>query len=573
MNRFFHILKILILINFFFLNFPIFSDALVEAKKAYSQRKFQKAIKLFSDYSKKAPSDGIPYMYLGYIYESMKDYKTSINYFRKAVDLKLPQDQKKTILIKILIYYNYHNAYDYIAHYTNRYIQIDSKNVEVNKMRDKALSNRGRESHISTVKIPQKENSEKEKEEPKKSIVANIPPKEKIQKEEEPNPIVKKDEELDEKKLWQESLALFNKEEFTKADKILTKLTKAFPTNLDYLYKLGITKSRIGEFEKSIQLLDQVQSKISNQDKQFLYFIHLNKGQSYHKLSKFPESIKSFETALENNNTPIVQIALMKVKYDSGDFEGSLKISESLIKNQQSNLEINMYQAISELQLGNKIKGYRLLIDFYTGLKIKYSNIKSIPEKYHTGLMYLGVFYSGRTKYKTALKYLNSVYKTRSNYLSYKFAFAKSQYYLNNMDIAIPELKKLQTIPASHYMIARYYAGKKDLPKVKQYLSKAGSMKSIYWIKIKIDSAFSDLLKDQSFYEFVNNKGIIPEKEIPKKPIEQEQPKKNAEVSVENNNIKLNGEIDSKSTSVITIEENKKISETPEPKIEIEKKQ
>ncbi|MBP9164685.1 MAG: anaphase-promoting complex, cyclosome, subunit 3, partial [Leptospiraceae bacterium] len=76
-------------IRFFLLLFLIFQFPILagikEAKKAYAQKQFQKAIKLFTEYSKENPSDGEPYMFMGYIYESQKDFPRSMIMFRRAV--------------------------------------------------------------------------------------------------------------------------------------------------------------------------------------------------------------------------------------------------------------------------------------------------------------------------------------------------------------------------------------------------------------------------------------------------------------------------------------------------------
>lgn len=50
-----------------------------EAKKAYSQKSYGSALKQFQDYADKYPNDGTPYVYMGYIYESKKDFSKSCN--------------------------------------------------------------------------------------------------------------------------------------------------------------------------------------------------------------------------------------------------------------------------------------------------------------------------------------------------------------------------------------------------------------------------------------------------------------------------------------------------------------
>lgn len=437
----------------------------------------------------------------------MKDYKMSITYFRKAVDLKLKGNTRKTILLKILLYYNYHNAWDYVLHYSNKYLKLDPKNKDVNKMRERAIANRGKEnSNIANVKIPDKSSSKEEgkkntSEQKEKEVKKEESPKEK--KEPKTNPV----EKFDPSEIWEEALEAFNKEQYDKSDKLLSDLLSKFPEDVNYLYKLGVTKHRIGKFSESLELLSGAESRTKPGDKQMLYYIHLNKGNAYHKLNKLEKAADSYSKALENNNAPLALLALIKVNYERGKFKEALEDSENLLADNPDSLEAALYNSILELQLGNKIRGYKLLLNFQKKLLEKYPDYKEVPEKFHTGFLYLGVFYSGRIKYNRALKYLEMVKKTRSEYKSYNFALAKSYFYKEKYDKALPILKKMDKVAAAQFLIAKYYAKQKDISKTKLYIKKAGKLKELYWIKLKIDNSFNEVLKDQSFYDFVNNRG------------------------------------------------------------------
>ncbi|HNI99800.1 MAG TPA: hypothetical protein PL169_27320, partial [Leptospiraceae bacterium] len=152
---------------FIAVSLSVSANSLKEAKKAYSQKQFQKATKLFWENAKKNPGDGEAYMYLGYIAEFQKDYRQSIQYFRKAVDLKLSKEQRQTSLLKILIFYNYHQAWDYVLHYANRYLKIDPSNREVAKMRDRAAGNKGHDPGDMHVSVRQSDAKESKKSEAK----------------------------------------------------------------------------------------------------------------------------------------------------------------------------------------------------------------------------------------------------------------------------------------------------------------------------------------------------------------------------------------------------------------------
>ena len=137
-----HLFLRFFLILFILFQLPLFAG-IKEAKKAYAQKQFQKAIKLFTEYSKENPSDGEPYMFMGYIYESQKDFPRSMIMFRRAVELNLNPKQRKTSYLKIILYYNYQQGWDIVAHYSNKFLKLDPENKEVSRMRDRAYANKG----------------------------------------------------------------------------------------------------------------------------------------------------------------------------------------------------------------------------------------------------------------------------------------------------------------------------------------------------------------------------------------------------------------------------------------------
>jgi tetratricopeptide (TPR) repeat protein len=532
LRKYFSVIFLIVLITF--VEMPLAGDTLKEAKKAYSQRQFQKSIKLFQEHARKHSGDGEPYMFLGYIFELQKDYELSNAYFRKAVDLKLKPNQKKTCLLKLMIYYNYHRAFDYVVHYGNRYLKIDPHHHEVTKMRDKAIANRGQDTgHISTAINTEKRDKDKDKEirkdneKDKDKEVKKHNEKDKDKEVKKKNK--KKEEEISEEEteiettskedqLWEKALKFMSKEDYVSAYKNLKKLLIINPDNRNYLYKAGLAKLRLGNFEEAIHFFDKAKKNTPESDKMILYYIYLNQGQAYQKISKNSIAIEKYRKAFNLNNSAAPLYALTKLKYEANEFEGSQKYAELLLKFEPENLEGLMYQSVSMLQLGNKPKGHKGLLEFAARLKKEFPDLSKANEKYQEGILYLGVFYSNRIKYRLALKYLKLA-KSRMDRLSYKFALGKSYYYLKKYELALIELEKLPDVPAANYLIARYYASINNLEKTKEYFSKAAKGKEIYWIKIKLDNGFKDAMQNQEFAEFINNKGEKPKTVIKEEPV------------------------------------------------------
>ncbi|HMV40951.1 MAG TPA: tetratricopeptide repeat protein [Leptospiraceae bacterium] len=488
-----------------------------EAKKAYAQKQFQKAIKLFTEYTKENPSDGEPYMYMGYIYESQKDFPRSMMMFRKAVELNLNPKHRKTSYLKIILFYHYHQGWDIVAHYANKFLRLDPENKEVARMRDRAYANKGHDPGVISFARPEdiaKAKQKKNSEETEK-LAAN---KEKPQEKEEPSQPKSSEtpsRKTSEEKKWELSLKYFQQEDYQKADKIMQELVLQNPNNKNYLYKAGIAKLRLGEYEKALKYFESSKKLTDEDDKMLRYYITLNEGQANHKLGNTNTAIALYKKAYSINPSNLILPVLTRLYYENSYFEEVLKTSDQIPETDQNKLEANMYKSLALIQTGKKRSGMKSLLDFAKKIKRIYPDINTIPEKFHEGLLQIGFFYSNRIKYKLSLKYLTLVSSSKSKSSKFNFALGKTYFYTKKFDLALVFLEKVPEISAANYLLAKYYAKENNLIKTKEYLSKATAKKEIYWIKVKIDPYFKDLNSNPEFMTFVETKGgkISPAKQ------------------------------------------------------------
>ncbi|HNH10297.1 MAG TPA: hypothetical protein PK683_17490, partial [Leptospiraceae bacterium] len=59
------------------------------------------------------------------------------------------------------------------------------------------------------------------------------------------------------------------------------------------------------------------------------------------------------------------------------------------------------------------------------------------------------------------------------------------------------------------------YAQEKNAARTKEYFAKAAGLKEIYWVKVKLDSGFREMLAVQDFADFISNRGETPAKSLP----------------------------------------------------------
>ena len=508
----------LFLISFIIFQLPLFAG-IKEAKKAYAQKQFQKAIKLFSEYSKESPSDGEPYLFMGYIYESQKDFPRSMAMFRRAVELNLNPKQRKTCYLKIILFYNYHQGWDIVAHYSNKFLKLDPTNKLVSKMRDRAYANKGHDP--GTLSFAKPDESKPKKKKNSEETDKPTEPKEKVK---EPNPEPKPEityekpekKTTKEEKKWELSLKHFKEEDYTKADKIMQELLTMKPTNKNYLYKAGIAKLRLGEYQKAIQFFESSKKYANENDSMLLYYINLNQGQANQKLGKTNTAIQLYKTAYTHNKSPVILPVLTKLYYESSLFEDTIKTAEEILKSDLNHLEANMYKALAQIMLGKKTIGYKNLLEFTKKINRVHPDINTIPEKFHEGLLQTGLFYSNRAKYKIALKYLTLVSSTKAKSRRFNFSLGKTYFYTRKFELAIVFLEKIPEVSAANYLLAKYYASRNNVVKSKEYLQKAATKKEIYWLKPKVDPYFIEIRKSPEFISFIETKGFtLPTKTEP----------------------------------------------------------
>ncbi|MCB1191883.1 MAG: hypothetical protein H7A23_00505 [Leptospiraceae bacterium] len=518
-----NIIKLLVL---FFVSFSLMANSddslLKDAKKAYSRKQLKTAIKLFTEYSSKKPSDGEPYMYLGYIYEGQKDYKSSIQMFQKAVELNLEKQNKAKSLLKIALFYKYYQNWHAVVHYGNRYLKYNPSDKSARKMVDAAYSRRGSSSgyHIASDSKPETKKksshtsskpAKKSKAEKKPEIV--VAKKKKTSSETETKPKSKKPSK------WKLSLKYYEEGKYQKADKILSKLIQKKPNNKNYLYKAGLTKLKLENYLEGIELLEAARKQTSPKDKDLLYYIYLNQGTTYHKLNFLEEAINRYKQAFSYKHSIIPMKGIMKISYLMKNYDMALN-SANTILTIAKDLDAMMHKGLAYIQLGEAVKGYTALFDFEDIIIEKYEISEDIPAKYHEGIYQLGIYYSVGNLYRTALRYFRAVYNTKKDTEDYKYYVGKAHFNLNEFELAVNNLQEAENIPEANYLLAKYYSTTNNMEKTKEYLLKAGVKNDTYWRKSKSDEYFKGLRENPDFITFIYTKGNI-EKDLEKEDVPQ----------------------------------------------------
>lgn len=469
------------------------SEDMKEAKKAYSSKKYDTALKLFQKVADQNPSEGEPYLYMGYIYENRKEFPKSISMFRKAVEGNLSKSQKSTSLLKLALYYDYYKEYDQAYVYSARYLKLNPGNSTVEKIFDRAEQNRGKSPGRISNPNPQ----------PVPTTSSSVEATNQKKTKADWEAAIRKDPN-DEEARWELSLIAFNEKDFAKAESLMKPLVENYPTKPSYSYKLGVTQLRLDKYSESLGNFALSKKHVPSDDKTFLYYLYLNEGIAFYKLEKFLDSESSLMAAQKLSTKTAPSVALVRVYFDSNQNDKCVQVSEKIWKDLPDPWETRMFGALCKL---DRDKDMNLLFSWEKDLRNKFKTAESIPDSLYPGLIKLAREYTNQEKYAQAEEYYKVLEKSLAKDREFLFYRGKGFFYTQNYKRAIELLSQVERSSAAFYLLSKSYANLKDRGRAEQYLKQAGDMKAIYWDLAREESDFAEFRKTEEFLQFLDTKG------------------------------------------------------------------
>ncbi len=492
------------------------AELMKEAKTAFSKKSYGEAIKKFTKYTEQVPSQGEAYMYLGYIYEYKKDYPRSIANFRKSAELELSKEQRKTVLLKLALFFNYHQDWNLAAAYSSRYLKINPGNEEMQKIYNRAVGNRGNPNSSTSYIAPVKQET---KPEIKKEELVRMEPVKKIQ-ESKPQPI-KTDEAYEqvlaeqpnnEEVRWDYVLNLFEDKKYEKAESQLNYLIEKFPGRTRYHYKLGIVKLRQDDPKTAIVSFERAKKNPFSKDTNvFLYYVFLNEGLAYQKLNDLAKAESSYLEAFKQlpKDTPL--IALTRLNQQKPNFEACVSYADKALTMTQDSAEVHMFRFICLFELNKRTPKFETSYSKYKqAIESNSDKSKMGFEKLSPGYLKLARKLLEENQWEKADLYFSKlesdpVISTSREYLFYR---GKNYFVGKRYDDSLTYLQKIEGSAAAFYLMARIYSKKFDLTKVKENFKKGADLKPEYWTFDVLEKDFKEVWRDPSFQEFLSKKGL-----------------------------------------------------------------
>jgi len=469
-------------------------------KQSFAAKNFKNARKHFKAAIKYNPNHGDSYFYLGYMDEIEGKYKTSIDYFQKAVNRKMTSKLRNYSFLKIINYYKYHQNWEMVYQYCQRRLQYGN-NSGIRKILDKAANLRNPELIEANKKIQLANahiaSGEYEEAETLLREAVGIQP------------------DLY-KAIFSLGLVLQSNGKNEDAIKYFLQLTDKFPDNSLYFFRLGYSQMKTGKFSEALASLKKAQNldKIPSDQK---YIFYVSMGKSYDGVSNFSKAAFYYRKALKIKPkafTPALGIA--KIEYLKGRYRKSLIYLQKIIKKKPQDPKINYYLGMIYYRKRQQSRAMDYLTEMVHSLGGQIYNAQ-IKNEYGDGFLNLAYLHSFRDSFTDAVKYFKIAKPDLHNKREYNFYYGKSLYYTGNMDGALAYLHKVENSSGALYLIAKIQAKYGKVESIKDYINKAVKIKQTYWYKSLKEPAFQNLFKQYpEFKRWVLYRGSPPP--LPKTP-------------------------------------------------------
>lgn len=306
-----------------------------DAKLAFSRRNYSEALVKFKQSYSSNPSNGNPLFYIGYILEYQDQKKEAVEYYQKAVNLRMDSDLREKAFWKIVLYHKFTRNWNALYTYSSRFLQFQH-NPEVQKLKD--LADAKRDPLIAKVNSLHKQAKEAE------SNNNAIQAKELYQE------ILTINEEY-EPAHWKLAQFSLNEEDFSTAGYHFQKLIQLDPESWQYRYKYSILLYKIGEWKESLKQLEQSEKYNDKPGKQFRFYSDLARGLIYLEQARYTDAKPLLKKSLKES-IPATYGAYARIEAALQEYEEAKTLTEKAFELEPNQKDAKM--ALLALSIHNK---------------------------------------------------------------------------------------------------------------------------------------------------------------------------------------------------------------------------
>lgn len=475
------------------------------AKRAYSSKDYKKAMDLFGRATQAWPSDGNSYYYIGRIYSDQKKISKSIQYFEKAVHLRMDRNLKEQALWKILLYHRHNKNWNKLYTYSGIFLQSSKSNKKVQRYRDLAESRRSSDHSIDYTS--------------KMNAASDLVKSGKISGAiEKYSEILSRDSAYHPAR-WKMALLLMKVNKYSAANGHFKYLSDSDKPDWEYNYKSAICHYRLDEPSLSLQEISKAEKNNKNKSRIFLYHSNYLKGKIYLNSYLYQDSCKAFTIANKNRsgNSEKFLSYYALAKLECGQLKSA---NASALKVLKINPESGMARLVKTrlfLSSGKKKTAYKSALHLLNLIDQK--KMINLHPGYTPAFFFLGKEASRNKKYLISKKAFLGVnierltidtktarLENRKNdsLWDYNYYYGLALLNTNEIDRSIILFDKLQKNERSWYLLAKANARKKNFVLAKKYLINSTNINSKRWQIAEQDSDFTQLMKkNPDFRQFI----------------------------------------------------------------------
>ncbi len=480
-----------------------------QGKQAFSKGELEKAFMFFKKAAAKRPSDGNPLFYMGYIREQQGDIHNSIDYYRRALKLKIDKDLREKSYWKVVLYYREQEDWGNLLLYSTAFLKFHNYKT-VRKLQELARKNHNQNSHAVLLLMQEAEQQKKKGE--LKEAVASLKKALALIPGYQPA-------------YWRLALIYMKQGDFAAAASNLQLLIESSPERWEYHYKMAVCNYQLGRYdlaEKELAAAEKFHKGDSSSD--FKHYAFFLQGRIDLEKGKFTAALWQFKKAKRFHKSTLMQASLGRAYYQLGRQKEAKEAADRAVSGHPP--QADGFWILYEIEKKNE-RTENAFARAHSLFKLLQKNnhtghIERRPVRFAPAFAFLGKMAAAEKRWELTVAALKS-----ADALQEKAAMLQKEQAIKNepvekYDAELAEawmrtgepklaLQRFQNVPSSphiSYYRARCYALLLEVEAAKQHLLLAAESNPQFWEQSITDEAFSKLIQEnRQFKQFLQSRG------------------------------------------------------------------
>lgn len=463
-------------------------------KQQFSLRNYTRALESFEKDAKARPGNGDSYFYIGYIHEREGRKLEAVNYYRRAVELRMDKDLKIKAFWKIVLHYKYHREWTNVAFYCRKFLEFRNLK-QIRDLLEEAEKHHGPDQTRQTDLLVKAEQLMRDKKPEEaigllRQVLATDPGHRRA--------------------LWDLAQSLISLSRYSEAISPLRSLVSASPEVWQYHYRLGLCYFRT-QNPADAKTAYQLAAKHNPEGgSKFSHFIQLRLGDVHLSEADLNGAAEAYALAGKAQQSAELTERLAYLSWRTGDQAGAVRLANNAKGNDTAIADLVMllhYATRRSTSAGQKAEQQ---------LEQAQQRGDWLPPGINAARVLLAEAIVKKKDYKAALDVLGRVQTatfdveadlvgTNQATLDQRFILATARALLGNNEASrASAILSTQSSPAALYLLARAYAAQNQTYQTIESLRRVFALKPEWHKRAQSEQDFRALAKtDETFRLFL----------------------------------------------------------------------